>query len=337
MGAKEFNPRRTIAIYGNAGAGKDFLASYIRLLYDVMHVYKHPDKLDEIYSSEHYKWMYAFFDDNLFEDKPEEIDEDRFMELMDALCVHMHLPLHRNGDLNEEKTQVGSDIGGFTIYDFGREGAEHVDLPISMRKFYFAYALKKQLADSIGATVNDMNNQDFKANALYDLKKCRLYDARLDELTYLQRISKVFSAEEYDIYMHDYNRFCALNPDYEDIEKHDFVMTIREMLVYYGTYVMRRHLNDSIWLNKTLFSKEFESSEYRIITDMRFPNEYKKLREIGAYIIKVVNPDSDGKKVDNIAESYYDSFEPDYVMESSRDFRTFRENLYKLLSDMGLF
>ena len=320
----KINPVNTIAIYGNAGAGKDFTASYIRLVYDVMYEYFHNGQ-----ASENSRYL---FNDSLFEDgihfNPEE-----FTDFITSLDVFMHLPVHKNADLNEEEHQKGEN---WIFYGFGRSGDCTFTVPKRMKHFYFAYALKKQLADSLGVKVEKMNEYDFKAKMLYDLRKCRMADITLDEIN--PETDYVFSAEEYDIFHHDFNRFASLNPTWETYGSgKDFYMTIREMLVYYGTYVMRRHFNDSIWLHKVLFAKEFEDAEYRIITDLRFPNEYKKLREQGAFIIKVVNPDQAEQKVSNVAESFYDEFEPDYVFESSRDHYVFQENLYALCEALNLF
>jgi hypothetical protein len=78
----------------------------------------------------------------------------------------------------------------------------------------------------------------------------------------------------------------------------DWGMTYREFLQRLGTEAMRDGLHKDIWVN-SLFSdyKPQKMSEYNpsrwIITDTRFPNEFKAIKERGGLMLKVVRTEKD--------------------------------------------
>ncbi len=75
-------------------------------------------------------------------------------------------------------------------------------------------------------------------------------------------------------------------------------MTYREFLQRLGTEAMRDNLHNDIWVN-ALFSdyKPQKLSEYNpsrwIITDTRFPNEFKAIKKRGGLMLKVVRTEKD--------------------------------------------
>lgn len=74
--------------------------------------------------------------------------------------------------------------------------------------------------------------------------------------------------------------------------------TIREFLQTLGTECLRDNLSKNIWAS-ALFSdyKPQKLSEYNpsrwIITDTRFPNEFKAIKERGGLMLKVVRTEKD--------------------------------------------
>ena len=78
----------------------------------------------------------------------------------------------------------------------------------------------------------------------------------------------------------------------------DWGMTYREFLQRLGTEAMRDGLHKDIWVN-ALFSdyRPQKMSEYNpsrwIITDTRFPNEFKAIKERGGLMLKVVRTEKD--------------------------------------------
>lgn len=78
----------------------------------------------------------------------------------------------------------------------------------------------------------------------------------------------------------------------------DWGMTYREFLQRLGTEAMRDGLHEDVWVN-ALFSdyKPQKMSEYNpsrwIITDTRFPNEFKAIKERGGLMLKIVRTEKD--------------------------------------------
>ena len=75
------------------------------------------------------------------------------------------------------------------------------------------------------------------------------------------------------------------NIDYWEIEKEPALKeTVRPLLVAYGQ-VMRK-FNEDIWVDRAIKNKEFRH-QVTLITDVRFPNEAKRLKELGGFYIEI--------------------------------------------------
>lgn len=59
---------------------------------------------------------------------------------------------------------------------------------------------------------------------------------------------------------------------------------VRPLLVSYGQTM--RAFNNDTWVDRALKDKEFKH-EVTIITDVRFPNEARRVRELGGYYIEI--------------------------------------------------
>jgi hypothetical protein len=59
---------------------------------------------------------------------------------------------------------------------------------------------------------------------------------------------------------------------------------VRPLLVSYGQTM--RAFNNDIWVDRALKDKEFKHA-VTVITDVRFPNEAKRIRELGGYYIEI--------------------------------------------------
>lgn len=99
----------------------------------------------------------------------------------------------------------------------------------------------------------------------------------------------------------------------------DKLMTGREVMEYFGSKVLRR-LNQDIFVDALIDQLRHEEEAWKaqditdnvvLITDIRRLNEAKKLKEIGATIVRLKrgNPP-------NVSESDIDEIEADYVVEN---------------------
>jgi hypothetical protein len=101
------------------------------------------------------------------------------------------------------------------------------------------------------------------------------------------------------------NIICILiNCTRKDLENQEFKkrslgpqwnnFTVREMLQRVGTELFRKHLSEDTWVNATFV--DLKPDSMWILSDMRFPNEMKKIKEEGGITVKVVRF-SQGEKV----------------------------------------
>jgi hypothetical protein len=67
-------------------------------------------------------------------------------------------------------------------------------------------------------------------------------------------------------------------------------LTPRWVLQYWGTDVLRNHFNDDIWV-ASLENKLRKTNDDIVISDCRFPNEIKAIKNQGGIVIRVVRGD----------------------------------------------
>ena len=84
--------------------------------------------------------------------------------------------------------------------------------------------------------------------------------------------------------------------------------TYRTFLQRFGSEVMRS-VNDNIWIDCTLSN----CGRNAIISDCRFPNEAKAIKERGGIVIKVVRPDVKAED-SHQSETLIDEIVPDYTI-----------------------
>lgn len=105
------------------------------------------------------------------------------------------------------------------------------------------------------------------------------------------------------------------------------MMSVRDLLQKLGTEAMRNGLHENVWVN-ALFADYTEDKQW-VITDVRFPNEFKAIKEKGGIVIRVNRP-GHGNSMKELAEAHpsetaLDGHDFDYVIENDG-------NLEKLIS-----
>lgn len=64
--------------------------------------------------------------------------------------------------------------------------------------------------------------------------------------------------------------------------------TVREMLIEFGTGLCRDKWDDDIWINACL--RDLNKIDVLFVSDLRFPNEFNMVKELGGETIRVVRP-----------------------------------------------
>lgn len=115
--------------------------------------------------------------------------------------------------------------------------------------------------------------------------------------------------------------------------KEKFYMSLREILVYVGTYVLQEAISNDIFIN--LVSKEikercsYKNYKYVICTDVRFISEMEFIKNNHGIMVNIIKDDV--KQLDNIAEHDLDDEDDfDYTIENNGTY----EDLYYQIWDM---
>lgn len=97
--------------------------------------------------------------------------------------------------------------------------------------------------------------------------------------------------------------------------------TYRQFLQEVGTDALRNVIHPNIWVN-ALFA-DWRGYSRWIITDVRFPNEYKAIKDKGGIIVRVDRPGIE--LMEHPSETLLDDHEFDYLMVNDGDIH----NLFK--------
>ena len=138
--------------------------------------------------------------------------------------------------------------------------------------------------------------------------------------------SQLITAEEY--YNNVYNYMSSQDAYY---------MSLREVLVYVGTYVLQRDINKQVFVN-IITNKireqliENNNLNYVIVTDVRFPHEFDWIKKNHGVVITITR--NDVAQLDNIAEHSLDGEDEnswDYIIENNAGY----DELFEAVWDMA--
>lgn len=114
-------------------------------------------------------------------------------------------------------------------------------------------------------------------------------------------------------------------------------MSLREILVYVGTYVLQQNINRNIFVNiiRNLINEEIRRNnhlKYAIITDNRFNHELNYIHEQNGITLSIVRDSI--QQLDNIAEHDLDDIEDyDYVIDNSGSYDELFDTLWNMIHD----
>lgn len=117
-------------------------------------------------------------------------------------------------------------------------------------------------------------------------------------------------------------------------------MTARELLQKLGTDMMRKELGDDVWVN-ALFAdyiqnNDFEPDSKWIITDVRFPNEAKAIKDRGGIMICVETGREDDGDDLHISERAMYFYQYDYILDNSGTIEQLQEKVKTMLQHFEL-
>lgn len=142
--------------------------------------------------------------------------------------------------------------------------------------------------------------------------------------------SCIITADEYH---YGYDEYINSNDKYW--------MSLREILVYIGTYVLQQKINQRIFVNivrnkvQEIYHQNPEL-EYIIVTDNRFFHELEYMKENNGITISIIRDSVE--QLNNIAEHELDNIENfDYIVDNSNGYDELFENVWNLVHNNILF
>ena len=143
--------------------------------------------------------------------------------------------------------------------------------------------------------------------------------------------ANIITAQEY---------YCNL--DYYN-SNHDtkYWMSLREILVYVGTYMCQADINDSIFINivNNKIREEDQTNKnlnYILITDVRFVHELEYIKNHGGIVINITR--NSVEQLDNIAEHDLDEVdEYDFTIDNSGTYDDLLLKVWNMVHDNVIF
>lgn len=140
------------------------------------------------------------------------------------------------------------------------------------------------------------------------------------------------SVREIDILKEEGAMFKVESKNYE----HSY--TWRSFAQRYGTEAHREIFGEDFWVDKVLphpNKRGIKSHQDKlwIITDVRFPNEAFRIKELGGKIINVKRPDVD-KKDNHISENSLNNFFIDYELVNDGSLEDLKERVIKIVKEL---
>lgn len=120
---------------------------------------------------------------------------------------------------------------------------------------------------------------------------------------------------------------------------HGMPMTVRELLQKLGTDGLRTGLHPNVWINALMsdyypiYDLDTDESTYPkwIITDTRFPNEAKAVKNAGGITVRIDRPGV-GPINNHISEIALDEYNFDYYIYNGGDLDTLKDSVVELLN-----
>jgi len=203
----------------------------------------------------------------------------------------------------------------------------------------YAYKLKEHVANLIGCTIEDLEDREFKDKELPS--EWSLWGVATSTGAIISRYSDKEVARTALM-----KRMRANHKEKFNTVVKELKMTPRELLQSIGQKT--RTIHPEIWVN-ALFSTYTEQDTW-IITDVRYPNELAKIKELGGFTIRVnrrqvkeiVNALDDIKQVKIVggnheSETALDAATFDYTINNVEGLGKLSKDVTKILKDRNLY
>lgn len=160
---------------------------------------------------------------------------------------------------------------------------------------------------------------------------CMNHDFKYTEIEPSGNNCEIVTAEKY------YDNYF----EYTNNNEIGYYMSLRELLVYVGTYVLQHNINQNIFVNvvNNIIKNEIRSNKelnYVICTDVRFEHEYDYIKKKNGIVIDVTRESV--IQLDNIAEHDLDDFTNyNFVIDNSGTYDELFEQVWDMIHNNIIF
>lgn len=177
----------------------------------------------------------------------------------------------------------------------------------------FADNIKSILSILLSVEVDKFEDRDFKENYYIDFTTLTIHHKDLVDK------EKILSD----------SKFSKLAKDLNPILTEDYFLSVRQLLQYFGTEIMRYYFGDRLWILSTYR----QGSKNLIISDLRFKVELEESKKKGGSIIYIHRP---GCKIGTHASEreladIYENKEYTYLINNSGNLKDLFNNVKKLI------
>lgn len=166
-------------------------------------------------------------------------------------------------------------------------------------KVSFAGTMKQMLSILLKVPVEMFEDRDFKENVFVDFDTLKLTHRKELDKKYVMSDSK-------------FNRHVKEMT----IDTHSYRLSIRQLLQYWGTNVMRFYFGDKLWCLTTL---KYSDTNDLIISDLRFKTEAKEVKKKHGTLIYIDRPGCEVGNHQSEREAFelYQEGQCDYVIHNN--------------------
>lgn len=118
--------------------------------------------------------------------------------------------------------------------------------------------------------------------------------------------------------------------DLKEVVDERWGISPRIFLQKLGTDCCRKTFGDDVWIKTMKFWYENNKDKNIVISDIRFPNEAKAIKDMGGTLIKIVNPDVDQIYNEHESEKLVDTIQYDLMINNNNTMKDY----YKKIDDI---
>lgn len=142
------------------------------------------------------------------------------------------------------------------------------------KRLAFADPLKKMLSDLLNIPLKNFYNRSFKEDYIINVSTLNIPQMRVIDGCLDLNLNKLSDSK--------FNKMVKqLDPELLNSN-----LSLRQLLQYFGTEIMQKYFGKRVWINSTLQHR----SNYTIISDLRFIEEYNAIKENNGLVIYVNRP-----------------------------------------------